>query len=80
MSDGIRSALSELAADVVVLGAALYHRNWPPRRWLASYGGLDVIRSDGDGLIGELIREYRTIRRGKMQQMERRKHYGNLAW
>lgn len=67
-------------SDAVLLGAALYHRNWPPRRWLAAYGGLDGIRTDGDGLIGELIREYRTIRRGKIQQMEHRKHYGNLAW
>lgn len=45
--------------DAVLLGAALYHRNWPPRRWLAAYGGLDAIRLDGGGdLLREMVREY----------------------
>ena len=51
--------------------AALYHRNWPPRRWLAAYGGLDAIRLDGGGdLLREMVREYRTVRRSKEQRIE----------
>lgn len=57
--------------DAVLLGAALYHRNWPPRRWLAAYGGLDAIRLDGGGdLLREMVREYRTVRRSKEQRIE----------
>ena len=56
---------------LLLLGAALYHRNWPPRRWLAAYGGLDAIRLDGGGdLLREMVREYRTVRRSKEQRIE----------
>ena len=68
------NAMTGMAAyfvpDAVLLGAALYHRNWPPRRWVAAYGVLAAIRLDGAGdLLREMVREYRTVRRSKERRI-----------
>ena len=69
---------NEFVGSMMLLHNALQNRTWPPRRWMCAYGAIDHLPIDGDSALKAVADEYRTIRRGKQQQLKLRASYGYL--